>query len=140
MKPQTFKIWDTTTALSGKNGNTNLSFLSFRPTDGTIQFSSCAVKVMGLKDDSKVVFLESEDGASLFVCVHPAGLPLRTNNKRNKWRMSAGLFVRHIAEQAGQTRCFRVRLSRVPEVLPKGQNLPVSGFRLYVSEAKQPKA
>ena len=140
MKPQTFKIWDTTTALSGKNGNANLSFLSFRPTDGTIQFSSCAVKVMGLKDDSKVVFLESEDGASLFVCVHPTGLPLRTNNKRNKWRMSAGLFVRHIAEQAGQTRCFRVRLSRVPEVLPKGQNLPVSGFRLYVNEAKLAKA
>lgn len=140
MAPVKFKVWDVTTALSGKNGNTNLSFLSFRPTDGTIQFSSCAVQVMGLKDDSKVVFLESEDGASLFVCVHPTGLPLRTNNKRNKWRMSAGLFVRHIAEQAGQTRCFRVRLSRVPEVLPKGQNLPVSGFRLYVNEAKQPKA
>ena len=60
MKPQTFKIWDTTTALSGKNGNTNLPFLSFRPKDGTVQFSSCAVNVMGLKDDSNIVFIESE--------------------------------------------------------------------------------
>ena len=137
MAPVKFKVWDVTTALSGKNGNTNLSFLSFRPTDGTIQFSSCAVQVMGLKDDSKVVFLESEDGASLFVCVHPTGLPLRTNNKRNKWRMSAGLFVRHIAKQAGQTRCFRVRLSRVPELLPQSQGLPRSAFRLYVNELRK---
>lgn len=140
MKPQTFKIWDTTTALSGKNGSANLPFLSFRPQDGTIQFSSCAVQVMGLKDDSKVVFLESEDGAALFVCVHPAGLPLRTNNKRNKWRMSAGLFVKHLAELCNQKGCFRIRLSRVAEVLPKGQNLPVSSFRLYVNEAKLAKA
>ncbi len=136
MKPQTFKIWDTTTALSGKNGNTNLPFLSFRPKDGTVQFSSCAVNVMGLKDDSNIVFIESETHDVFFVCIREGGLPLRTNDKRNKWRMSAGLFVKYLAELCNQKGCFRVRLSRVAEVMPKGQNLPVSGFRLYVNEAK----
>ena len=137
MKPQTFKIWDTTTALSGKNGKL---VLPLRPKDGTVQFSSCAVNVMGLKDDSNIVFIESEAHDVFFVCIREGGLPLRTNDKRNRWRMSAGLFVKYLAELCNQKGCFRVRLSRVAEVMPKGQNLPVSGFRLYVNEAKLAKA
>lgn len=92
---------------------------------------------MGLTKDSKVIFLEGSDDNNVFFICKVKDSGMRVNSKKGAssfCTLSAPRLSEYVCKLCNRGKRFRVRMSTVPEALPKREGLPAAGFRLYVRE------
>ena len=136
-----FKIWNEYNSTSGL-GKTLIRhpYLSIAPK-GKLSFSVAATEGLKLTQESRIIFLEGNDG-SFFVCkTKDTGLMFCKTKKKNSkgyLQVSAPLFCEYVAKKFGFDKRVHVRVSLNPEIFPKKQqSMPVAGFRLYFNEIKK---
>lgn len=137
-----FKIWNEYNSTSGL-GKTLIRhpYLSIAPK-GKLSFSVAATEGLKITQDSRIIFVEGNDG-SFFVCkTKDSGLMFckkdKTKHSKNYLQLSAPLFSEYVAEKFGFEKRVHVRVSLTPETFPKKQqDLPAAGFRLYFNEIKK---
>lgn len=138
MTTSKFKIWDEFNSTSGL-GKTIIRapFIGVSPK-GKMTFSTSLVEGLKLTQDSRIIFLEGEDG-SWFLCkTKDHGLLFtKKKDKENFLTMSAAKLSAYLAQKYGFERRVHVRVSTVPETFPKKEGLPTAGYRLYFNEIKK---
>ena len=137
-----FKIWDEYNSTSGL-GKTIIRhpYLSIAPK-GKLSFSVAAAEGLKLTQDSRIIFLEGNDG-SFFVCkTKDTGLMFckkdKSKHSKSYLQLSAPLFSEYVAKKFGFDKRVHVRVSLNCETFPKKTaGFPVGGYRLYFNEIKK---
>ena len=137
MTTKEFKIWDKRNACAHPPRERETSpYVSFAPK-GMVTISKPACDAMGLTKDSKVIFLEGADDNNVFFICKVKDQGMRVNPKKGAssfCTLSAPRLSEYVCKLCNRGKRFRVRMSTVPETLPKREGLPAAGFRLYVQE------
>ena len=101
-----------------------------------------AAEGLKLTQDSRIIFLEGNDG-SFFVCkTKDTGLMFckkdKSKHSKNYLLLSAPLFSDYVAKKFGFDKRVHVRVSLNCETFPKKTaGFPVGGYRLYFNELKK---
>ena len=138
MTTKTFKIWDEQNATGG-GGKCLIrqNFITFT-SYGKVSFSSGLCSTLGLTHESRITFIEGDDG-SLFLCktINTGLIFGQSKSKKNYLQMGARKLCDHLFQTYGFDKSFRARVCVTAETFPKQEGLPVAGYRIYLNEVKK---
>ena len=138
MTTKSFKIWDEFTATGG-GGKCLIrqNFITFTAY-GKVSFSAGLCSALGLTHESRITFVEGDDG-SLFLCktINSGLIFGQSTSKKNYLQMGARKLCDHLFQTYGFDKSFRARVCVTAEPFPKQEGLPVAGYRIYLNEVKK---
>ena len=110
MTTKTFKIWDEQNATGG-GGKCLIrqNFITFS-SYGKVSFSSGLCSALGLTHESRITFVEGDDG-SLFLCktINTGLIFGQSKSKKNYLQMGARKLCDHLFQTYGFEKSFRAR-------------------------------
>lgn len=140
MTPTTFKIWDETNSKAPKLVKRE-AYITIGGKNGHISISPYAAEILKLQKASRLIFLEGQGDTPTFFLSKSiqsgVGIKVNSFDKRKAvyYSITAHLLAARFREICHNDGHFRIRMSTVPETLPKGGGLPAAAFRLYVNES-----
>lgn len=137
MESKHFMTWNGLTAVPLK-AKEQVNFI-IASRSGIMRIGNSLQEKMGLKASDRLEFFQgTENTKEWFVSKskNPEGLSLRFNQKWKCLYFSAKLMATELLNITKHDSSVKIRVSAVPEAMPKMEGLPAAAFRMYVNEVK----